>query len=220
MSNLLSTRENSEVLQPMVGKSGVRAQRREKTESSMLDAFEKVLVRDGIRHLTVKAVVEEAGVSKPLLYRYFDGLPGLVRVWSERRRFWPEAEPPGGMASRYVEGESEFKQAIAEEMIALGHYLRSHPVTLEFLAEELNAKSEISDAFAQTRDDYGRPFLQTLVKDPRYADPGNRPLIVVLGAALIYLAMRSRRSPDFMGLRLDTEQGWNEAMDMVRRLSV
>lgn len=203
----------------MVERSGVRARRREQTENALLDAFETVLVRDGIRHLTVNAVVAQAGVSKPLLYRYFTDLPGLVRAWSERRRFWPPAEPPGGMASRNEVDEKQFRRAIAEEMIALGEYLRTHPVTLEFLAEELTAESELSAAFARTRDDYGRPFLKAMFADARYASATNRPLIVIVGAAIMYLAMRSQRSPEFMGLQLDTDEGWRDAMDMVRTLA-
>jgi len=51
----------------------------------LLDALEKVLVRDGIRQLSLNAIVAEAGVGKPLLYRYFDNLPGLLATWVERR---------------------------------------------------------------------------------------------------------------------------------------
>lgn len=37
-------------------------------------------------------------------------------------------------------------------------------------------------------------------------------------AAITYLAMRVRRSPNFMGLSLNTSKGWREAMDMVREI--
>lgn len=34
-----------------------------------------------------------------------------------------------------------------------------------------------------------------------------------------YLAMRAARSPAFMGLRLDTDAGWNDAVAMIREIA-
>ena len=57
-----------------------------------------------------------------------------------------------------------------------------------------------------------------MLTDPRYTDQKIRGRIILLYAAINYLAMRARRSPNFMGLRLDTRSGWEEAMEMVREL--
>jgi AcrR family transcriptional regulator len=193
---------------------------RETTESALLDAFEAVLQRDGLRNLSVNAVVDAAGVGKPLLYRYFGDLTGLARAWATRRGFWPQVTGDhGGPPSRLEPDEREFRRQIAEELVDNAHYLRSHPVTLEFLAEELTAESDLSAAFAEARDAHRRPFVRTMLSDPRYLRRDNRRLILILNAALLYLAMRSRRSPNFMGLRLDTEAGWRDALDMVRELA-
>lgn len=201
---------------------------REATENALLDALETVLLRDGLRRLTVNAVVEAAGVAKPLLYRYFGDLPGLVRAWGERRRFWLAAGPgvqeaaaaglaPG--AGEQPADDGEFRQRISAELVANADYLREHPVTVEFLAEELTAQSELSAAFAAARDRQRRPFLRAMLKDSRYLRRDHRRAIIILNAAATYLAMRSRRSPNFMGLRLDTAEGWEEAMAMIRELA-
>lgn len=196
-----------------------KSPRREATENAMLDAFEQVLIEDGLRRLSVNAVVERAGVGKPLLYRYFTDLSGLVRSWGARRGFWPAGNDAENMPSAQAKSEREFRRRFTEELISTAEHLRANPVTLEFLAEELTAQSELSDAFAQARSEYGRPYLRKMLQDSRYTDPENRGLIIIISAAVTYLAMRSRRSPSFMGLRLDTERGWNEAMDMVRNIA-
>lgn len=200
------------------------ASSREATENGLLDALEAVLLRDGLRNLSVNAVVKEAGVGKPLLYRYFGDLPGLVRAWADRRGFWMEVgdyarsrdahEPPAA-----AEDDAAFRRRIADELVATAEHLRTHPVTLEFLAEELTARSDLSDAFDGARDDHRRPFLKAMLTDPRYLRRDNRRAITVLYAAVTYLAMRSRRSPRFMGLRLDTDEGWRDAMEMVREVA-
>lgn len=196
---------------------------RETTEAAFLDALEVVLLRDGLRHLSVNAVVEQAGMGKPLLYRYFGDLPGLVRAWGQRRGFPPAVPgakaPPRTPESADSTEDAAFRRAIGEELVANANYLREHPVTLEFLAEELTANSEISEAFAAARDDLRRPYLRAMLKDRRFTRRDHRRAIIVLNAAATYLAMRSRRSPQFMGLRLDTEPGWREAMDMVMEMA-
>jgi AcrR family transcriptional regulator len=193
---------------------------REATENALLDALETVLARDGLRHLSVNAVVETAGVGKPLLYRYFGDLAGLVREWGRRRGFWAEVAGDGRLPSRQETDDLAFRRKVAEELVTSAEYLRAHPVTLELLAEELTAESDLSIAFAEARDVHRRPFLRAMLGDSRYLRRDNRRLIVILNAALVYLAMRSRRSPNFMGLRLDTESGWREALEMVREIAM
>ncbi len=191
---------------------------RRATEDSLLDALESVLQRDGLRHLSVNAVVEAAGVGKPLLYRYFGDLQGLVQAWGKRRGFWAEVADTGP-PSRHKPDDRSFRQQITDELVASAEHLRAHPVTLEFLAEELTATSDLSAAFAEARDEYRRPFLKTMLNDSRYLRRDNHRVIVIIYAALIYLAMRSRRSPNFMGLRLDTDAGWRDVLQMARELA-
>jgi AcrR family transcriptional regulator len=191
---------------------------RSATEDALLDALETVLQRDGLRNLSVNAVVEAAGVGKPLLYRYFGDLQGLVQAWGKRRGFWAEVEA-SGPPSHHARDDQAFREQIADELVASAEHLRTHPVTLEFLAEELTADSDLSPAFAAAREDCRRPFLKTMLADRRYLRRDNHRLIIIIHAALNYLAMRARRSPNFMGLRLDTEAGWRDALDMARELA-
>jgi AcrR family transcriptional regulator len=195
-----------------------RSVRRRATENALLDALEDVLVRDGIRNLTVNSVVETAGVGKPLLYRYFGDLPGLVSAWAERRGFTADHGGSVPAPTPNTEGTAAFFARIADELVASGEFLRSNPVTVEFLAEELTAQSELSAAFAKARRRRSNLFMRAMLADERYVQPKVRSRIVVLYAAVTYLAMRAQRSPSFMGIRLDTDQGWQEAMDMVRSL--
>jgi len=192
--------------------------RRIATEDTLLDAFENALVRDGIRKLSVNSIVDLAGVGKPLLYRYFGGLPGLVRAWAVRRAFWRDTTTANEQLTVAADDDQAFRRQIADNLITSAEYLRSNPVTLELLAEELTARSELSDAFQEARGEQGRFFTRSMLTDDRYVRRDNRRLIIVLYAAVTYLAMRARRSPRFMGLRLDTDEGWNDALEMVREI--
>lgn len=193
------------------------ASRRQATEGRLLDALEVVLVRDGIRQLSLNAIVAEAGVAKPLVYRYFGNLAGLLSAWVERRG--PQADSEDKLvAGPAPASDDRFLTTVAEQLVESAARLRAQPVLLEMLAEELTAKSDLSRAFARARRRQSKAFVRAMLRDARYGEPDVRGKIIIVYAALNYLAMRARRSPNFMGLRLDTEEGWEEAMGMVRNI--
>lgn len=186
--------------------------RREDTEDRILDAFETVLCSGGIRNLSINAVVAEAGLSKTLVYRYFGSLSGLVQEWGRRRAVFVDTDPPEGTGE---ENFPEFLDLIESDMQKTAAHLRSHPVTLEFLAEELTGHNEYSEAFNEVRSKTRRGSIRRMMRDSRYTQPENRGLIVLVYAAITHLAMRSRHAPSFFGINLNTDKGWDEAMSFV-----
>ena len=194
--------------------------RRAATENKLLDALETVLVEKGLRHLTLNAVVDEAGVGKPLLYRYFGNLEGLLAAWVERRGAGIARNPVTATETDDGTTDDAFLAEVARRMIDSANDLQQSPVLLEMLAEELTAESEISAPFEAARRQQSRPFVRAMLQDSRYTRADIRARVILSYAAINYLAMRSRRSPNFMGLRLDTEEGWQEAMDMIHELIV
>ncbi|GAA2692909.1 TetR/AcrR family transcriptional regulator [Actinoplanes palleronii] len=50
------------------------------TRAAVLDAFRELLVADGYRAATIRAVAERAGVSAETVYKTFGGKPGLTKA--------------------------------------------------------------------------------------------------------------------------------------------
>jgi len=192
-----------------------RQARRIHTEERILDAFERVLVDGGVRELTINAVIAEAGVSKTLIYRYFDSLAGLIRAWGERRAMFINPFPPEGIGEEHF---ADFKDLIESDLLRTAEHFRSQPVALEFLAEELTGRNEFSDAFNDVRQKTRQASVRRMMRDPRYMEPENRRLILLVYAAITHLAMRARHSPVFFGINLSSEEGWSQVMDMVQGL--
>jgi len=191
---------------------GKRQARRKATEERLLDAFEAVLAEGGIRNLTLNAVATEAGVGKPLVYRYFGDLAGLVEEWGRRRSAFVDTDPAGGTGE---EAFDDFKDLIESDLRQHAAHLRSHPVTLEFLAEELTGKNAFSTAFNEVRDRTRRASMRRMMRDDRYTRADNRRLIVLLYAAITHLALRARHAPSFFGIDLASDEGWEEVMSFV-----
>ncbi len=187
--------------------------RRLATEDRILDAFEHVLITKGVRNLTLTAIAEEADVGKPLLYRYFGNLPDLVKAWGERRGAFLDPYPPEGAGEERFD---DLKDLLAFDLLRTADHFLSHPVTLEFLAEELVGTSEVSEAFNALRSQARQASVRRLMKNPRYLDDDNRSLILILFAAISYLALRSRHTPNYFDIDLSTDDGWNEVKHLIQ----
>src|SRR5206468_332459 len=62
------------------------------TKAKILRAAGALLARAGFGAVGVSAIADEAGVGKPLIYRYFGGLDGLLDAFGKAEDFWPHAE--------------------------------------------------------------------------------------------------------------------------------
>lgn len=202
----------------MLDRTNNREARRQKTINAMLDALERLIIRDGVRNLGINKVAKEAHVSKPQIYSHFGGLPGLIREWGRRRKFWPSHEELlEGDEHLYPDGDP--KEQIKRRMIRLGTILRDNPLSLEILAEELIAPStELTDAFREVRHQRGLSDVDRYRDSHPYLDRENFRLIHVLFAATVYFALRARRNPELQGIWLDTEDGWNDTMKMIEEI--
>ena len=123
------------------------------TEDRILEAVGAVLARDGFSALGVNAIAKQAGVDKVLIYRYFGGLPELLRAWGESGRFWPSVDEllrrePGLLGKPAAERYTRFFEHFIDE-------LRARPLTLEILAAEVNDRNELTAILETERELWG-----------------------------------------------------------------
>src|SRR6218665_490484 len=62
--------------------------RREQTEARILQALGEQIRATGMAGVGINAVAKRAKVSKELIYRYFEGFPGLMSAWMQKQDFW------------------------------------------------------------------------------------------------------------------------------------
>ncbi len=193
----------------------------EKTRQRILSAVGTVLAREGFAGIGINAIAREAGVGKTLIYRYFGGLPELLREFATEE-FWPTHRELTGR------GPDELR-ALAPETAAHaildGHLreLRARPVTREIMKWELLQKNELSDAMARAREESGAELLAALPKELKHARTRDLAAVgALLHAGISYLALRSDTVNDYLGIRLDREAGWKRIRiaieDIVRAL--
>ena len=142
-------------------KTATRSRDRAATEERLLDACEKLLLSHGPDGIGVNNVVQEAGVGKQLLYRYFDDLPGLVTAWLERRANWPTVDELVGDDRGAFDnlGYTDKVKLIQRNYLET---LRRRPVIMRVMASELMHPSEVTAVLERSSDKLGRELNQIL----------------------------------------------------------
>jgi len=196
-----------------------RTRDRRSTEERILGAVGEVLAREGFGAIGVNSVARHAGVDKVLIYRYFGGLPGLLRRWGESGRFWPRVvdllgdDPDAVLGLPPAERYARFFEHFVAE-------LRSRPLALEILAAEVVERNELTEILEAEREAWGEEVLRVLGGTDLAARPFLRDVALLLVAGIQYLLLRSRRLAIYGGIDLRSDEDWRRLVASIRDLAV
>ena len=184
-----------------------RAYNREATQKNLLDACEKILLRDGPEGIGVNRVVTEAGVGKDLIYRYFGGLPGLVKAWLEQDSNWPTID------ELTLTDEGSFDQLDVVEQVKnicrnYVHALRSRPVIMRILVSEIMQPTDVTAILEAAGDRIGRELYKSLHLSGTDISDDVVEVSLVFSTMANYLCMRASNSPKAFGMDLGDEAAW------------
>ncbi len=189
--------------------------RKEQTKQKLIQAVGQVLEADGFKGLGVNKVARSAGVDKVLVYRYFGGLPNLIKEYSGTVDFWPSIEELLGP------DPDRLKNLPADQLVA-GFFksivaaLKKRPATQDVLAWELLERNDITQQFEAVRI---RSILEYFDYFEGIPDDDNlRAIVVLMGGAIIHLMVKYRIDKYIGGIDLETSSGWeriNTAIDLM-----
>lgn len=192
---------------------------RAETEKKLIAAAGRVLARDGFKALGVNAVAREAGVDKVLIYRYFNGLPGLMRGYAKLGDFWPSVDELLG------EPIDEFKRRPPSDQLSTileNHAtgIRKRPLTLQILAWEMVDRNELTSHLEEVREKQGVNLTKALSGADLQLNPNVdvSAIVAILAAGINYLAARSQKIRVFNGIEISTDDGWERLNKSIRLL--
>ncbi len=187
--------------------------RREKTEQAILKALDDQLSEGGMTTVGINSIAKRAGVSKELIYRYFDGMPGLMLAWMQGRDFW--SSKSGTLASEETSALSPAAliRTMLHEQEAV---LSKDPALAEVRRWELIERNEVSEKLSRRRETIARGFIDRLDGLTDKADvPG---IVSILLAGVLYLSLRAKTEDVFVGVPLRTPEGWDRIWGAVDQL--
>ncbi|MCF8104415.1 MAG: TetR/AcrR family transcriptional regulator [Desulfohalobiaceae bacterium] len=179
----------------------------EATRKLLIQAVGSLLARKGFTAIGVNALAREAKVDKVLIYRYFDGLPGLIQAFGREGGFWPsDEELMGGRIEDFL--EKPVRERLQRLALNFLQSLRRRPLTLEIMAWEMVEKNELTEELERIREQsilavFSRGFPE------KAALPDIEAMAAIVGAAISYLVLRARNTKWYTGLNLQDESGWH-----------
>lgn len=184
--------------------------RKEVTKKKLVSAVGSILSKDGFKGLGVNKIAKRAKVDKKLIYRYFDGLPGLVYAYSETVDFWPTVEEllgPDPEKIRKMGGDDQMSFFFKSFLRAL----RKRPITQDILAWEMLEKNELSKQLEHIRVKTALEYFEQMENLPD--DKDLTAIVMLMAGAIYFLLIRSRIDNSIGGLDLVTEEGWKRVED-------
>lgn len=198
--------------------AAARTRDRAATEARILAAVGEVLARDGFGTLGVNAVAREAGVDKVLIYRYYGGLPGLLRAWGGSGRFWPGVEELLGPDAQAVQA-LPVAQRYAHFFDRFIDALRARPLTVEILAAEIVERNALTAILETEREQWGAQ-VEARIGGPEFLRrPELRGVTLLLVAGVQYLLVRARSIRHFGGLDLHADADWQQVKESIARMA-
>ncbi|WP_432738491.1 TetR/AcrR family transcriptional regulator [Maridesulfovibrio sp. FT414] len=176
------------------------------TRRKILHAAYKCAAKNGFNRLDVEEVVQRAGVSRKILYSYFNGLENLMIELGCSGIYWPTTE------ELLANAPAQFPDLPPEEQVgaffsALRRTLETRPDTLKLLAWEMLERTPLSEVLEDIRIRTALEFFEHLTPDvPDDADLA--AAVALLGGGISYLAIRALTTRHFGGVSLQEEIGW------------
>ena len=164
------------------------------TEQKILQALETLLLEQGFTAVGINSLARQAGCDKVLIYRYFDGLDGLLMAFAEITPLWWEIDEiiteSGDEIGQQTLGQ--YLQLLLKRHVAS---LQARPLTLEIMAWEMSQQNNLTIALARTRAERGMALVKKIRAHFEQPNIDIGGMLGVFGAAINYLLIRTRNAP-------------------------
>jgi AcrR family transcriptional regulator len=184
------------------------ARNRHATEKKILDAVGSLLAAEGFRKIGINAVARQARVDKVLIYRYFGGMPDLLRAYARAGTYWPTIEEVAGGDPVRLYGKP-LHEIVATLLRNFARAIRSRPVTLEILAWETIERNELAMVLEKVREDFSKKLSRVFLAGHDVTDRELAAIVSLLTAGINYLAVRSRKVGRYGDVNIRSEEGWH-----------
>ena len=176
---------------------------RKATENRLLDTIGQMIAEDGFEKTGINSVATKSGVSKVLIYRYFGSVEGLMTAYIQRHDFWlnlPYEMPAKEHLSTFL--KSMFRLQIEQ--------LRKDPILKRLYRWELSSTNEMIDELRKQREEKGLWIVESVSKLSEHPQKEVAAMATILNAAVTYLVMLEDFCPQYNGIALKEDAGWEQ----------
>lgn len=189
---------------------------KERSKARLINAVGKVLQKEGYVGLNAASVAAAAGLSKKLVWTYFDGLDNLVEEYISKRDFWKQAAY--GTISNLLKHSSEIgKEHISKLLQAQLQQVLKDKILQKIIHWELGESKEILRKLADKREEIGEGLFKLIIDDFENNGVHNlRGRFALIIGGIYYLSIHAKvNGSTFCGVDLNTKQGQDEVSSAI-----
>ncbi|AEV27918.1 transcriptional regulator [Sphaerochaeta pleomorpha str. Grapes] len=191
-----------------------RERNKEQTQQRLINATIELLKTDGFASLGINAIAAQAKVNKALIYRYFDGLPGLMRAAANELDLTQTKLIDFSLPQ--TEGKIDLKEYLVEIFQSLHQNLQNDSLAQKLMIQELSEENEMTRTFAEAREQQGlevteqsKVLFSNLAGKEKMDAFDLQSALAITSAAIYYLTMRSTTVQMFNGVDIQSKEGWD-----------
>lgn len=176
---------------------------RKATEQSLLDAVHELVEKGGFENVGINSVATRAGVSKMLIYRYFNSLDGLISAYIRQYDFWinfdqslPDQEHLGDFIKKM------FRQQIAT--------LRENYTLRRLYRWELTSNNTFVTELRERREAKGVWLVDAVSHLSKHSRHEVAAVATLITASISYLCLLEENCATYNGIRIQEDAGWKQ----------
>jgi AcrR family transcriptional regulator len=182
------------------------ARDREETKTKILEAVGQVLATSGFQGLGINAIARVAGVDKVLIYRYFQDIPTLLKVFAQSGEYVGSLER--FLAQVPDDQLQDWRSALVMFVMTYANLLHQNPLSQEIFRWELTEKNELTESLAESREVLIQKGLAWVrAKYPETVERDLESISAILLSSVTYLVLRSRTRQTFLDIDFSTPEG-------------
>lgn len=176
---------------------------RKATEQKLLKAVHELIEESGFENLGVNAVAAKAGVSKMLIYRYFNSMDGLIAAYIREYDFWINFNmelPDQAHLSDFIKGMFKQQIAVLRENYALRRLYRWEFSSDNVFVRELREK----------REEKGLWIVESVSRLLNHPQRAVATVATLISSSISYLALLEENCSTYNGIPIQIEAGWKQ----------
>jgi AcrR family transcriptional regulator len=195
------------------------ARDREETKTKILQAVGQVLATSGFQGLGINAIARVAGVDKVLIYRYFQDIPTLLKVFAQSGEYVGSLER--FLAQVPDDQLQDWRSALVMFVMTYANLLHQNPLSQEIFRWELTEKNELTESLAESREVLIQKGLAWVrQKFPETVERDLESISTILLSSVTYLVLRSRTRQTFLDIDFSTPEGAAQIQATMRQFMV
>jgi len=179
---------------------------REQTMQKLIEAFDKILVEEGFQKLGINKIAKEAGVSKVLIYRYFNDFDGLFAAYLEKKIFWLDADNIDLKFLKSLKPE-QMKNVATEIFIKQFESFISSVEQIELKRWEVTKYNKILSETGRKIEEPAKERNKILAKILGLKEDELAGIMALILGGIYYLGICSKNNETFNDVNLKTDKG-------------